>query len=160
MHLWDIEPPNGPTSKAVCKRCGAENEFRNSLFGQVETAHEEVVVVKDAPIKAGTGTGGNIVLRAKQLKPARQKAEELFREGKTRQEIAVILEPAFGRIASSTLIGWQQRMPTVAHKSKQNGDMVPRLWEEVLAARPSFSDKERCCKWKAMLDAAFELLVL
>ncbi len=29
-HHWIIEVPNGPTSRGVCKRCGAEREFRNS----------------------------------------------------------------------------------------------------------------------------------
>lgn len=29
-HHWLIEVPNGPTSRGVCKRCGAERVFRNS----------------------------------------------------------------------------------------------------------------------------------
>lgn len=29
-HHWVIEMPNGPTSRGVCKRCGAEREFKNS----------------------------------------------------------------------------------------------------------------------------------
>ena len=29
-HHWIIDPPNGPTSKSVCKKCGAKTEFRNS----------------------------------------------------------------------------------------------------------------------------------
>lgn len=28
-HHWIIESPNGPTSKGVCKYCGAEREFSN-----------------------------------------------------------------------------------------------------------------------------------
>lgn len=30
-HYWIIESPNGPTSRGVCKLCGAEKEFRNSF---------------------------------------------------------------------------------------------------------------------------------
>lgn len=28
-HYWIIESPNGPTSRGVCKFCGAEKEFDN-----------------------------------------------------------------------------------------------------------------------------------
>ena len=28
-HYWIIESPNGPTSRGVCKYCGAEEEFGN-----------------------------------------------------------------------------------------------------------------------------------
>lgn len=30
-HYWVIESPNGPTSKGVCKFCGAKKEFLNSM---------------------------------------------------------------------------------------------------------------------------------
>jgi len=30
-HYWIIESPKGPTSRGVCKLCGAEREFRNSF---------------------------------------------------------------------------------------------------------------------------------
>jgi hypothetical protein len=30
-HYWIIESPHGPTSRGVCKLCGAEKEFRNSF---------------------------------------------------------------------------------------------------------------------------------
>jgi len=30
-HYWIIESPNGPTSRGVCKYCGTEKEFLNSL---------------------------------------------------------------------------------------------------------------------------------
>ncbi len=33
-HHWVIEPPSGPVSKGVCKKCGAEREFDN--WGKVE----------------------------------------------------------------------------------------------------------------------------
>ncbi|HEY48444.1 MAG TPA: hypothetical protein G4O13_00180 [Dehalococcoidia bacterium] len=29
IHYWIIESPDGPTSRGVCKHCGAEKEFRN-----------------------------------------------------------------------------------------------------------------------------------
>ncbi len=28
-HYWVIESPKGPTSRGVCKFCGAEKEFKN-----------------------------------------------------------------------------------------------------------------------------------
>ncbi len=31
VHHWVIEFPSEPTSKGVCKRCGSEREFVNSL---------------------------------------------------------------------------------------------------------------------------------
>ncbi|MBI2166323.1 MAG: hypothetical protein HYU29_07990 [Chloroflexi bacterium] len=30
-HHWVIDTPNGPLSQGVCKLCGLENTFRNSL---------------------------------------------------------------------------------------------------------------------------------
>ena len=30
-HYWIIESPNGPTSRGMCKLCGAEKEFQNFL---------------------------------------------------------------------------------------------------------------------------------
>ena len=30
-HHWVIETPKGPTSKGVCKLCGAEKEFQNFM---------------------------------------------------------------------------------------------------------------------------------
>jgi len=30
-HYWMIESPTGPTSRGVCKLCGAEREFRNNV---------------------------------------------------------------------------------------------------------------------------------
>lgn len=30
-HHWMVESPNGPTSRAVCKLCGQQEEFRNSI---------------------------------------------------------------------------------------------------------------------------------
>ena len=30
-HFWMIETPNGPTSQGVCKLCGMQQEFRNSV---------------------------------------------------------------------------------------------------------------------------------
>ncbi len=29
VHHWVIEPPKGPVSRGVCKKCGAEQEFPN-----------------------------------------------------------------------------------------------------------------------------------
>lgn len=31
IHYWLIESPNGPTSRGVCKLCGTESDFRNSV---------------------------------------------------------------------------------------------------------------------------------
>jgi hypothetical protein len=30
-HFWDIEVPNGPSSKGVCKHCGEKKEFLNAF---------------------------------------------------------------------------------------------------------------------------------
>ncbi|MCH7604831.1 hypothetical protein IID24_02505 [Patescibacteria group bacterium] len=31
-HYWVIEAPDGPTSQGVCKHCGKQDEFRNSVY--------------------------------------------------------------------------------------------------------------------------------
>lgn len=30
-HHWVIDTPNGPTSQGVCKLCGAQQQFQNSI---------------------------------------------------------------------------------------------------------------------------------
>ena len=30
-HHWDIESPNGPKSRGICRHCGDEQEFSNTL---------------------------------------------------------------------------------------------------------------------------------
>ena len=32
VHHWIIEPPNGPTSKGRCKRCGEKKSFANTVI--------------------------------------------------------------------------------------------------------------------------------
>jgi len=29
VHYWDIESPNGPVSKAICRKCKAKTYFKN-----------------------------------------------------------------------------------------------------------------------------------
>jgi len=41
FHRWRIEEPNGPTSKGVCKVCGAEKEFKNWLADSDFITNEE-----------------------------------------------------------------------------------------------------------------------
>lgn len=31
VHHWVLESPNGPTSKAVCEKCDAKDEFPNAV---------------------------------------------------------------------------------------------------------------------------------
>ena len=33
QHHWVIGSPNGPTSTGICKLCGEQSEFRNSMQG-------------------------------------------------------------------------------------------------------------------------------
>ena len=35
-HYWIIESADGPTSKGVCRFCGAEKEFFNSFHGSIQ----------------------------------------------------------------------------------------------------------------------------
>lgn len=30
VHIWRIDPPNGPTSRGVCRKCRCSRDFRNS----------------------------------------------------------------------------------------------------------------------------------
>ena len=40
VHHWIIEPPTGPTSKGVCKLCGAEKDFANHPPKQAKEQHQ------------------------------------------------------------------------------------------------------------------------
>lgn len=61
-HHWSIEPPNGPTSRGTCLKCGEVREFRNSpeprqmrnLRGdQNERAHAAAARVRAARVARG-----------------------------------------------------------------------------------------------------------
>lgn len=39
-HYWIIEPPKGPTSKGVCKLCGASKEFNNQYSAHVDRSSQ------------------------------------------------------------------------------------------------------------------------
>ena len=39
-HYWIIESTEGPTSKGVCRLCGAEKEFFNSFYGPIQSAKD------------------------------------------------------------------------------------------------------------------------
>ncbi len=41
FHRWRIEEPNGPTSKGICKICGAEKVFKNWLSDTDFITNEE-----------------------------------------------------------------------------------------------------------------------
>ena len=42
-HYWRIDSAKGPTSKGVCKYCGAEKEF-DTAFGYIDSGPEEKVI--------------------------------------------------------------------------------------------------------------------
>jgi hypothetical protein len=45
IHFWRLESPGGPTSKGVCKKCGAVGEWINSF------TNERGMLRVDAPRK-------------------------------------------------------------------------------------------------------------
>jgi len=45
IHYWLIESAHGPTSRGVCKYCGAVQEFRNSWFNM--TPSKKTLVLKE-----------------------------------------------------------------------------------------------------------------
>ena len=53
LHHWLIESPGGPTSKGVCRVCGAEREFKNYLEGarweEDDDKGHDLVTAKIAP---------------------------------------------------------------------------------------------------------------
>jgi hypothetical protein len=59
---------------------------------------------------AGMGRGGSQYVRSRELKPVREKAEELLRQGKTPTEVGRALAQESGEIPISTIGGWKSRM--------------------------------------------------
>jgi len=51
IHWWLIESPGGRTSHGVCKYCGAEADFLNSLFAKGETGFVPGKLVNVMPTK-------------------------------------------------------------------------------------------------------------
>ena len=39
-HYWLIDPPKGPTSKGICKLCGASKEFNNQYSAQTDRSSQ------------------------------------------------------------------------------------------------------------------------
>jgi len=50
-HHWIIEPPAGPTSKGVCRFCGAEREFANSGAYFIDEEHKAAMTAMSAERK-------------------------------------------------------------------------------------------------------------
>ena len=50
VHHFLLEPPNGPTSKGVCKKCGLEREFNNS---ESYSAYDDALTAKQKKASAG-----------------------------------------------------------------------------------------------------------
>ena len=55
-HHWLIDSAGGPTSRGVCRLCGAERQFKNSL----ENAHwdNDEPVLRD-PVQAAVSSAGS-----------------------------------------------------------------------------------------------------
>ena len=63
-HNWIIEPANGSTSAGVCRRCGEEREFKNSITqDNVWTQAKQTRLIaslrkKDLPMPQDNDLGG------------------------------------------------------------------------------------------------------
>jgi len=71
------------------------------------------------------GRGGNQHTRSIGLKPIRDKAEALFREGKFPAEVRRLLAPEFGSIPLSTLNGWRIKMNKRVSAQKEPLEKAP-----------------------------------
>ena len=53
IHHWVIEPPNGLTSRGVCKRCGTDRDFANAnesvMWEQTNTLRSSPVGLRNLP---------------------------------------------------------------------------------------------------------------
>ena len=54
-HHWLLEPAGGPTSKGVCRICGAQREFKNRLEG---TEWNEDPPARPDPVHALVSSAG------------------------------------------------------------------------------------------------------
>jgi hypothetical protein len=109
-HHWSIGAVVDGTAPGICLLCHEERQFRDyvplnfnsfcrlnynmkiraespSVFRCMEDFVDHFEVAhskpkKEEPMKAVKLSGGDIVARAKVLRPARNKAKELFRQGK------------------------------------------------------------------------------
>lgn len=112
---------------------------------------------------------GDLRSRTKELEPARQRAEELFREGKDAYDVLRLLEQEFGKIPGSTVHGWKKRLRPVTHETlrkhkpatcaKTQTDPDGELWQKVMDARPDWTDKPRLGRWMDMVDSVYAFLV-
>lgn len=73
VHMWSIEPPNGPTSLGTCADCGDTKEFHNSVemsYWDNKRKHvpENLPPKKGAAANAGNGGANTSAVK----KPARQ----------------------------------------------------------------------------------------
>lgn len=53
VHVWVCDIATGPTSKAVCQKCGQEAEFHNRL--EYKQIHGTVKAMAPAPIRPRRG---------------------------------------------------------------------------------------------------------
>jgi hypothetical protein len=110
-HIWEIDPAAGPTSKGKCRLCGTEKDFANSLPEETDPHERAKIRLKGSQPKPGKGVEEmptvDVNARGKELAPIRRAAVELFRKGKTVEELRQM--PGFKDVAPSTLSGWRGR---------------------------------------------------
>lgn len=108
-HIWEIESPHGgPTSKGVCRLCKVEKDFANALPSDPESYKK--IVLKGSKPKPRKGVeempkGGQNRPRSKELAPLKEKALQLFREGKATKEVRAM--PEFAEVPESTFATWK-----------------------------------------------------
>lgn len=197
IHYWIIDSAAGEKSKGHCKKCGEHHEFNNTvnwveaitkkcrekpvsvpneISPEVSTISTEKKTEQGKAVDINLETGHSRVQRGIELAPAREKAKELFKEGKNVSEIQAILLSAHGHIPSSTVYGWKSRQrqrviiaqATVANAvkpitpgavtgTKDNGKL-PEMIALVVNLFPFVTDEseESLKLWKNLFDCTFE----
>ena len=159
-HEWAVDiGAREPTARCSC---GAwrSMDVETGQMGTIHNPHKpkkEVLMSNPTPRTHATAT------RAKELQPARKRAEELFRQGKSTIEVLDLLEPAWGRLAASTVAGWKCRMPPITHQptpdapvSLPSRDGMPRGLKVLLDMLPVAEEKRQC--WLEAFNAMWGLV--
>lgn len=139
-HIWECDPANGPTSKGVCRLCGAEKDFANSAPEVTDPHERQKIRLKGSTPKPKLEREVTEMPPrgdSKRLAKAKEEAMAMFRDGKRPREVAAALEPEYGKIAISTLCYWKKTAleNVVGRISGEKGPELAKRKRESTAVR-------------------------
>lgn len=132
VHVWDIEPANGPTSKGACTRCGETREFANSLPEEEEPGERHQLQLGRIPETRAEGKarGAEAIEQIRIRKEATNMAQKQSTGARRIRQLAETKHRFFEMVAENRSVAEIEAMLNEAPGGPPSGTAVRHWWEE------------------------------